>query len=274
PYLGSSDLLNPANREAPGFNSQRPPSVYNPVGGAPPPNIPNGLVGVIAEEERQRNMRRGSPNQPGLRQSAYLPPPVPPMVPGMPMVGLPAMGMAPGMMPMMGVGQAGPGAEQQQLNQQMFQLLQQQSAMLQQLMSQGGALGVQQPAPFANTPISPQTRPMSMAAGSVRQMDSRTMSMVNLAPPMQPRTMSMINIPQPHMGTSFGMEGLMSGAASVRGLGLQDNHYAPSVAPSERSNIGQPTRYKPVQSSNLADGGSTITAISTIQPSKVEKKKS
>jgi hypothetical protein len=114
-----------------------------------------------------------------------------------------------------------------------------------------------------------------MAAGSVRQMDSRTMSMVNLAPPpMQPRTMSMVNIPQPHMGTSFGMEGFMSGSASVHGLGLQDNHYAPSVAPSERSNIGQPSRYKPVQSSNLADGGSTITAPSTIQPSKAEKKKS
>jgi len=70
------------------------------------------------------------------------------------------------------------------------------------------------------------------------------------------------------------MEGFMSGAASVRGLGLQDNNYAPSVAPSERSNIGQPSRYKPVQSSNLADGGSTITAITTIQPSKAEKKKS
>jgi hypothetical protein len=189
------------------------------------------------------------------------------------MIGLPAVGMGPGMMPMMGAGQAGTGSDQQQLNQQMFQLLQQQSAMLQQLMTQGGSSGVQQPVQFANTPMSPQMRPMSMAAGNARQRESRTMSMVNLAPPMQPRTMSMINIPQPNMGANFGMEGIMSGAASVRGLGLQHNHYAPSVAPSERSNIGQPSRYKPVQSSNLADGVSTITAQSTIQPSKVEKKK-
>ncbi|HEU0049760.1 MAG TPA: hypothetical protein VFQ43_19385, partial [Nitrososphaera sp.] len=273
PYLGSSDLV---NREAPGFNNQRPTSVYTPVAGSPMPNIPNGLVGVIAEEERQRSMRRGSPNQPGLRQSAYLPPPAPAIVPGMPLIGMPAVPMGPGMMPMIGAGQAGLGSEQQQqqLNQQMFQLLQQQSAMLQQLMTQGGTPNVQQPLSFANTPISPQARPMSLAAANVRQRESRTMSMVNLAPPMQPRTMSMINIPQPNMGGNFGMEGLMSGAASVRGLGLHDNHYAPSVAPSERSNIGQPSRYKPVQSSNLADTDSTITATKTIQPSKAEKKRS
>jgi len=48
----------------------------------------------------------------------------------------------------------------------------------------------------------------------------------------------------------------------MNGLGLQDANmnYAPSVAPSERSNIGQPSRYKPI---NFGDGGSTITTGST-----------
>lgn len=269
PYLGASDLVSPANRESLGFNSQRPPSVYTPAGAPPPANIPNGLVGVIAEEERQRSMRRGSPNQPGLRQSTYMPAMTPQIGGGM---GMPMMGMpAPGMMPMAGIA---PGSEQQQqLNQQMFQLLQQQTVMIQQLMSQGGLQGMQQPNPFSNVPTNPQNRPMSMASGNVRPMGARTMSMVNLAPPTQARTMSMINI-QPNMGPAFNMDTVLPSGASVRGLGLHGNgHYAPSVAPSERSNVGQPSRYKPVQSSIFADGGSTITATSTIQASNPEKKK-
>jgi len=252
PYFGASDLVNPANRESMGFNSQRPASVYTPAA-APPPNMPNGLVGVIAEEERQRSMRRGSPNQPGLRQSVYMHPQM-----GMPIPGMP---VNPAMMQM-----PGGGPEQQMFNQQMVQLLQQQTMMIQHLMSQNG--GQQQPPSMAT----PQSRPMSMAAGSVRPPNARAMSMVNLAPPMQPRTMSMINL-QPNMGPAFGMDTFMGSGASARGLNIQPN-YAPSVAPSERSNVGQPSRYKPVQGSVLADGGSTITAVNTVQLPIVEKKKS
>lgn len=268
PYIGASDLVNPANREALGFNSQRAPSVYTPSGALPQPNIPNGLVGVIAEEERQRSMRRGSPNQPGLRQSSYMPI----MAPQAPMPMMP--GMNPGMMPMAGMPPAVPGQDQQQLNQQMFQLLQQQTMMIQQLMSQGGLPhGMAQQPPFPDAQMNPQNRPMSMAAGSVRPAGSRTMSMVNFAPPsQQARTMSMINF-QPNMGPAFSMDTVMPSGSSVRGLGL-NGHYAPSVAPSERSNVGQPSRYKPVQSSVLADGGSTITA-ETVQASNAngDKKK-
>jgi len=59
----------------------------------------------------------------------------------------------------------------------------------------------------------------------------------------------------------------------INGLGLQSTGYTPSVAPSERSNIGQPSRYKPVSSSHLADGGSTITAGSTIHPPTADTQK-
>jgi hypothetical protein len=189
---------------------------------------------------------------------------------GMPMMGMPA----PGMMPMAGIGPGATGPEQQQLNQQMFQLLQQQTVMIQQLMSQGGPQGMQQATPFSNASTTPQTRPMSIAAGSVRPTGARTMSMVNFAPPNQARTMSMINI-QPNMGPPFSMDTILPSGASIHGMGLHGNgHYAPSVAPSERSNVGQPSRYKPVQSSTLADGGSTITATSTIQASNADRKKS
>jgi len=264
PYFGASDLVTPANRESLGFASQRPASVYTPTGAAPAPNMPNGLVGVIAEEERQRSMRRGSPNQPGLRQSTYMPP-MPPQM-GMPIPGMP---MNPAMMMMQ---MPGGGPEQQVFNQQMVQLLQQQTMMIQHLMSQNGGQGMQQTPSFVGVPATPQARPMSMAAGSLRPPNARTMSMVNIAPPMQPRTMSMINL-QPNMGPNFSMDTVMPSGASTRGLGLQPN-YAPSVAPSERSNVGQPSRYKPVQGSVLADGGSTITAVNTGQLSTAEKKKS
>jgi hypothetical protein len=71
------------------------------------------------------------------------------------------------------------------------------------------------------------------------------MSMVNLPPPPNAaaRTMSMVNTaPFAQPWTS---EPVMSGGLSVRGLGVG---YAASVAPSERSNIGQPSRYRPVSS--------------------------
>jgi hypothetical protein len=277
PYMGQGDLVNPANRESMGFNrASVPQSVHMPAAAQQQlmPQVPGGLVGVIAEEERQRGLRRGSPNA-QARQSTVLPPGVGPMMPMMP--GMGAMGMGAGMMPGMPMmpGQ-GVSPDQQQLNQQMFQLMQQQAAMLEQMYSQMSQFGQTPNMPqhgFSQAP-DPQARRMSMASNlRPGYPQSRTMSMVNVQPPqINQRTMSMVNL----SNEGWGMQNnLMSGAASVRGLGLQNNGYAPSVAPSERSNIGQPSRYKPVQASHLADGGSTITAGSTIQPTPIaEKKKS
>jgi hypothetical protein len=63
--------------------------------------------------------------------------------------------------------------------------------------------------------------------------------------------MSMVNTASPfaHPWTT---EPVMSSASSARGLGVG---YAASVAPSERSNVGQPSRYRPVSSMYL-DGPS------------------
>lgn len=86
----------------------------------------------------------------------------------------------------------------------------------------------------------------------------RTMSIASQSGFMQPngRAMSMANF-------------------SMNGMNQFAPQYAPSVAPSERSNIGQPSRYKPV---SFPDGGSTITAGSTAaQPAAMDtitKKKS
>ena len=261
PY--QNDLVNPANRESMGFNNRA--SVTQSVYGAPSPQVPGGLVGVIAEEERQRGMRRGSPNT-QARQSVVGPPGMPmmPMMPGM------MPGMPPGMMPMM----PGVGMEQQQLNQQMFQLMQQQATMIEQMSLQMAQLGATPNMP-PNGFLQPQGapgRPISMASSNARPgyAQSRTMSMINLQPPMTQRTMSMVSLP----GQGWPQDSFMSGAASVRGFG---NGYAPSVAPSERSNIGQPSRYKPVQTSQMGDGMSTITGASTVKPTitpVAEKKRS
>lgn len=95
------------------------------------------------------------------------------------------------------------------------------------------------------------SRPMSVAtnggAGPRPPLhQARTMSMASQSGYMQPngRAMSMANFNLPAMGN----------------LPPFAPGYAPSVAPSERSNIGQPSRYKPV---SFPDGGSTITAGST-----------
>ncbi len=86
------------------------------------------------------------------------------------------------------------------------------------------------------------------------------MSMVNLPPPPNAsnRTMSMVN-PSAPFAHPWTTEPVMSGASSVRGLGVG---YAPSVAPSERSNVGQPSRYRPVSSVYL-DGPSPSPLVAS-----------
>ena len=247
PYRGSGDMMN-GSRESLMLNRQ---SMYPPPGVSPVPGVPpGGLVGVIAEEERVKSMRRAPEN----RQS--MPPPMGPapmnpamsMGMGMPMnipgvgMGMGAMGMGAGM-PMMPSPEL---ANQNQINAQLLQVIQQQTVMLQHMFtqmqgSQASVVGSPEiPSNgFALAPGSPSLRPQRPG------MPPRTMSMVNLPPPPNAaaRTMSMVNTaPFAQPWTS---EPVMSGGLSVRGLGVG---YAASVAPSERSNIGQPSRYRPVSS--------------------------
>ncbi|KAL8903452.1 MAG: hypothetical protein Q9207_003910 [Kuettlingeria erythrocarpa] len=231
PYYGAG-LVNPSNREMPGFTNHGNGSQY---GGAPSNLHPGGLVGVIAGEERAKAMRRGSPNAQG-NYGSQLPQGFPQMLPGMP--------------PLMS-----PGDEAQvQMSQQMTQMMQMQMQWMQQMQSMM-ANGMQPPSmppgmagmsglppmpplhgqqSLGNGFLSPQgqlPRPMSHSAPSSpslgQQQQQRAMSMMspNLSPQWPPH--------------STGAPSMMSGA-----LGLQG--YTPSIAPSERSNIGQPSRYRPV----------------------------
>ncbi|KAL9605113.1 MAG: hypothetical protein Q9219_000047 [cf. Caloplaca sp. 3 TL-2023] len=231
PYYGAG-LVNQSNREMPSFGNHGSSSQY---GGTSPNLHPGGLVGVIAGEERAKAMRRGSPNAQGGYGSP-LPQGMQPMTPGLP--------------PLMS-----PGDEaQMQMSQQMTQMMQVQMQWMQS-MQQMMAAGMQppqpgqqmqpgmppMPPPHGQLPtmnsnfLSPQgqiIRPMSHSAPSTpsmiqQQQQQRAMSMMspNLSPQWPPR-----NTASPSM---------MSGVLGPQG-------YAPSIAPSERSNIGQPSRYRPV----------------------------
>ncbi|KAL8730450.1 MAG: hypothetical protein Q9166_004088 [cf. Caloplaca sp. 2 TL-2023] len=271
PYYGAG-LVNPSNRETPSFSAHGNGSQY---GGASPNLHPGGLVGVIAGEERARAMRRGSPIAQGNYGS-----PLPQGMSQMP-------GMPPGLPPVIS-----PGDEAQiQMSQQMTQMMQMQMQWMQQMqqmmasgmhppqMPHGMPLGMPpMPPPHGQQPmngsfLSPQgqmVRPMSHSAPSspalVQQQQQRAMSM--MSPNLSPQW-------PPHKSAS---PSIMSGALGPQG-------YAPSIAPSERSNIGQPSRYRPVsiapidehsrpmsRSSNnllqpgLSDGKSTVSATGKTSP--------
>ncbi|KAF7548445.1 hypothetical protein G7046_g8672 [Stylonectria norvegica] len=221
---------------------------------------PGGLINVIATEERMKALRRGSPNTEGQKllpnmngqQTPAFDPMMYPMGSGgMPnmqgmqgmqsMQGMPGMGGMPGMPGMPQTPQLTVGDQAQiQMTQQMSQFMQMQMQFMQMMASQGGAPPPQglQP-PYAGLAATQSMNDLSsrqsfMGGGSMmgepmleppRRMDAgmRTMSMV------QPSSASFIQQP--------------GYAGSIRASGMG---YTPSIAPSERSNIGLPGRYRPV----------------------------
>ncbi|KAH8602865.1 hypothetical protein B0O99DRAFT_647688 [Bisporella sp. PMI_857] len=239
PYLGAG-LVQPMYRESMAFGGGG--SVHgSPSRGVPP----GGLVGVIATEERSRAMRRGSPNAQGDFG--------PQMSGGM--NGFNGMGMPPNMMNGMGPTGMGmpmpmmqPGDPMAAQMQQMQEFMRVQMQFMQ-MMSQGGT---QNGSIHGGPPQSPQQdflRPSSAHGPTLPQMlhpggsHQRAMSMLdpNAAPWMQ----------QSGQGGFY--------APSTHGQG----GYAPSIAPSERSNIGLPGRYRPVshapQPSDTKSRASTMT---------------
>ena len=264
PYYGAS-LVNPSNRES--FAMGGGSSVHGgQVTGTPPGLHPAGLVGVIAGEERARAMRRGSPNPSG----GYEMPPA--MIRSQTMGNFP-MGSAPGMVPGMVPGMALPltpaDQAQIQMSQQMTQMMQMQMQWMQQMsqMVQQGQGQTMQPPP--NVMQQPGASPGSTGL---------------LAPPAQiarPLSMPMPEVGSPRLGQRT-MSSLSPGMApwnrplsfapsmqvSAPGVGPG---YTPSIAPSERSNVGLASRYRPV-SIAPADGvrpaakrSSTFTS-GTVQP--------
>lgn len=251
PYYGAS-LVNQSNRESLAFGGGA--SVH---GGplASPGLPPGGLVGVIATEERARAMRRGSPNT----QAVY------DFQNGM---GVPGTANPPGGVPrpytMMGMNpptlQPSVSATEQaqiQLSQQMSQMMQVQMQWMQQMIHMQG--GQAPPGPplmppmgfLPPLPVGTNSRPASMpSAGPFNQAptslnDQRTLSMLDP------------NVP-PHLNspaTPYLPLGHRPGTSAGQG-------YAPSIAPSERSNVGMAPRYRPVSTIHLDQGSSAYPPIS------------
>ncbi|PYH43442.1 uncharacterized protein BP01DRAFT_301044 [Aspergillus saccharolyticus JOP 1030-1] len=235
PYFGAS-LVSPSNRESLALGGGA--SVH---GGPSPALPPGGLVGVIATEERARAMRRGSPNTQamydyqagGVSGPAIYPSGIPrPYT----MMNLNSTNAAGAQSSISATEQA-----QIQLSQQMTQMVQMQMQWMQQMIQIQGGQNVPQ-IPLQGIPLqgpgsSVNVRPSSMpSAGtsiggpSVRhQEEHRTLSMLD------PNASSRLNAPALPYVSGVHRPGTPAG-----------QNYAPSIAPSERSNVGLASRYRPV----------------------------
>ncbi|KAL1954024.1 hypothetical protein VTO42DRAFT_1845 [Malbranchea cinnamomea] len=265
PYYGAG-LVNQPNRQSLGLRSSTP------VPDTVPPGLPpGGLIEVIANEERARMMRRGSPNVPlNMRESMVGGPGTLLGQQQMRMSQVPAFDFPPPQ-------QQFPMSNDGQTQAQMTQFMQMQMQFMQQMM-QNMQMGMN--ANPNNNFLSPnnmmpnQPRPVSMVSnrsfapnggtpGTPRQYDQRTLSMLD--PSMSRR----FNQHQNNNRQSFipPLSDLDQGL-----FGSTDPGYAASIAPSERSNVGRSARYRPVsaaaQSPNAppaAQRSSTFTS-STLQP--------
>ena len=223
PYFGAG-LVNPMHRESLAFGGGSGSVSGEPSRGLPP----GGLVGVIATEERSRAMRRGSPNA----QGTYGPAPSngfngmgpeTPSVAGSMYNGISPAGPMPPMGPMgmMNPMMMTPGDQAQiQMSQQMQQFMAMQMQFMQMMtngQAQPGQSGHQSHNSMGEVP-----RPSSAHQLRPTNTHQRAMTMMepNAAPWMNRNTMF---------------------APSIHNGG-----YAPSIAPSERSNVGLPGRYRPV----------------------------
>ncbi|KAG8525502.1 uncharacterized protein KY384_009146 [Bacidia gigantensis] len=207
PYYGAS-LVNSPNRESLAMGHQGPPSV---AGSIPPHVPPAGLVGVIA----------------GMGQ-----------MPGMP----------PGMPPIMSPGERATVQMSEQMS-QMMQMQMQWMQQMQQMMSSGMQLPPGQVPPMMPGPPGMMMPPMMPPGyGQPARPASSGPPTGNVTPGGQApgsRAMSMMGAqswhpPQPNNRQSFAPS-VMSGGLAGGGPG-----YTPSLAPSERSNVGLPSRYRPV----------------------------
>ena len=232
PYFGAG-LVNPANRESLAFGQGAPRSVHggSQMGSASPvPGPPGGLVGVINAEERARAARRGSPNTGGMQ--------LPPSMGGMP--------------PMMTPGEQATQQATAQMSEQMNQMMQMQMQWMSQMQAMMAGGGMMMPPPGQQPPFMPpmpQMMPPGMAPppalGHVQQrplsQGSHSAPITPMGQPPQQRAMSMVGPGpgdpwQPHVpNRKSTAPSMMTGALD-----------SVSIAPSERSNVGQPSRYRPV----------------------------
>lgn len=274
PFLGAG-LINQPPRESFAFGGGAPAAQARPM-------PTGGLVGVIANEERAKAMRRGSPAVDNLKNGM-------PSQMQMPMNGFDPMAQIPPQMLYPQPGMLTPGDQAQiQMTQQMQQFMQMQMQFMQMMASQQGqAPQMQLQMPMGMGMQGPNSRPVShMPTQSMSSVPDQRQSYLgsttdvrqsfmgdslmpgmgpgmNLEPPRPngSRTMSMV---QP--SSSSWVQPLQNsfGAPSIR---VQGGGYAPSIAPSERSNIGLPGRYRPVSSLNpLESAGSRSNTMSGALP--------
>ncbi|QSS50098.1 hypothetical protein I7I53_10663 [Histoplasma capsulatum var. duboisii H88] len=255
PYNLGASLVNPSHRESLAMGGGTP-SIF----GAPPGLPPGGLVGVIANEERAKAMRRGSPNAP----RGYDAPPGS-------LLAMNMNGLQNNILPLhqqqqqqqqfLNVPSAPPGQQpvvgQPDQVSQMTQMMQTQIQWMQSMMQMQGM----------------QT-PMNMGPG-----------VHNAPPPSLPRPVSMFsnfNPSQPHLQGPPQVDhrtlSLLDPKWNNRQSAFFPNSplgpepgYAPSVAPSERSNIGTARRYRPVSTSqppphDKAMARSSTFTASTLRP--------
>lgn len=251
PYYGAS-LVNPSNREQ--FTMSGGAPVHVPPPGTMPGLHPGGLVGVIAGEERARALRRGSPNAQGGYDGQALPTQHLGLPRSQTTGNIPTMGF-PGIVPLMQP-QPPPSAPpvlspgdqvQLQMSQNMTQMMQMQMQWMQHMMNvqglqQGGAqqplVQQQQPSMTASNMLGPGSqiqRPLSLPIPSSPRSNQRTMSTLDAS--MASWNLPKQSAPSVHLGIAPGQG------------------YAPSIAPSERSNVGLASRYRPVTNSPDAVNG-------------------
>lgn len=282
PYYGAS-VVNPSHRESLAFGSAQ--SIY---GGAPsvaPPPMqsqmghPGGLVGVIAGEERARAARRGSPN-PITGTFNPLPSNIPAQIPGLPrtmstgsmalpqtytpsglFAGMPVMPQMPMMMP--------PMAPQPDLaTQQMQQFMQMQMQVMQNMLAmQQQQMGQSTPSP---QPQSVAQDYLGVQPGAQRPMSVSSQAGLSSSVPNHGRAMTMLNPPPSWNPNNVQQRptSLMPSnhAPSVKNMtwGGPGPGYTPSIAPSERSNVGLAPRYRPVSTAGDSGTGRSHSLTSSV----------
>ncbi|OTB08690.1 hypothetical protein M426DRAFT_18778 [Hypoxylon sp. CI-4A] len=252
PYIGAG-LINQPPRESfalgGGAAAPVPSSQAVPTG---------GLVGVIANEERSRALRRGSPAIDTMRSGM----PLNMQNNGMSMnggfdhiAGIPPQMMYPSMPPQMFTPN-----NQTDMAQQMQHFLQMQMQMMQQMMGQKQGQEQMQGS------LRPQGHMPTQSMGSLGDMPRNSFmgdmmgnnvgGGMNLQLPRADNSMRTMSMVQPSSASWLHPPPRTGYAPSIH---AQGGGYAPSIAPSERSNIGLPGRYRPVSSVGVPDNGRTST---------------
>jgi hypothetical protein len=280
PFLGAG-LVQPSNRESMGFN-RGPASVHGGEGFGFTPGVPpGGLITRIQEQEEQRRLRQGG----GASRrdasgaisyqgfNAITASATPTRMSQLPGANMPGVGMnQTPMMPMMGMNQMSPGMpmgyQMPQTSQEVFQMqqmqqfqqMQQMLAMQMQMMQMGGGMGGQmngmQMPPMMNMAQMPPMQGMPPMGGFPNGAGNRPMSIASsrmMSPQQNGHLMPMHNQNRPN--STFGLQPPQPAPTT---------NYTPSIAPSERSNIGMAPRYRPI-AINPQDGISTEGSSQTLQ---------